>query len=137
VKPERIDLQEQYPCPRCKRGRLQAILLTEAFGCDRCQQIFGLSEDNQTIEQLSTSYPYTKTWQWVAAGWRSKDHVLSENYLPLVLGSLAIAFFITFWLPRSFQQLPPSPGVVFWITITFLVMTLPTLMLWLVLRDSR
>jgi hypothetical protein len=136
VKPEPIDLQEQYPCPRCKRGNLQAILLTEAFGCDRCQQIFGLSEDNQTIEQLSTSYPYTKTWQWVAEGWRSKDHGLSENYLPLVLGSLAIPLFMTFWLPRYFQ-LPPGPGVVLWITITFLLMTLPSLMLWLVLRDSR
>jgi hypothetical protein len=137
VKPERIDLQEQYPCPRCKRGNLQAILLTEAFGCDRCQQIFGLSEDNQTIEQLSTSYPYTKTWQWMAEGWHSKDRVLGEHYIPLVLGSLAISFFMTFWLPRNFHQILPGPGVVLYIAITFLVMTLPTLMLWLVLRDGN
>lgn len=136
MKPERIDLQEQYPCPRCKRGKLQAILLTEAFGCDRCQQIFGLSEDHQTIEQLSTSYPYTKTWQWVSEGWRSKDRVLSENYLPLVLGSLAIPLFLFIWLPRNFL-LPPGPGVVLLATITFVLMPLPTLMLWLVLRDSR
>jgi hypothetical protein len=136
VKPERIDLQEQYPCPRCKRGKLQAILLTEAFGCDRCQQIFGLSEDNQTIEQLSTSYPYTKTWQWMAEGWRSKDHVFGENYLPLVLGALAIPLLLFFWMPRNFQ-LPAGPGVILLTALTFILMPLPTLMLWLVLRDSR
>lgn len=102
MKPEKIDLQVEYPCPRCKRGRLQAIVLTEAFGCDRCSQIFGLSPDNLVIEQLSTSYPYKKAWQWTGMHWRDQSRSLSDNYFPLIL--VALALIPPVWLPLVLQS---------------------------------
>ncbi|NJO95933.1 MAG: hypothetical protein HC764_07790 [Pleurocapsa sp. CRU_1_2] len=51
-----IDLTCEYPCPCRRNGKLQPIILTEALGCDRCQQLFVVKKDGQTIEQLSFVY---------------------------------------------------------------------------------
>ncbi len=59
-KTQKIDLNTEYPCPCRRKGCLLPITLTEAFGCDRCQQIFVVEESGYVIEQLSTNYPYKK-----------------------------------------------------------------------------
>ncbi|MBC7880390.1 MAG: hypothetical protein H7Y37_03590 [Anaerolineae bacterium] len=120
MKPENIDLQMEYPCPRCKRGQLQAIILTDAFGCDRCSQIFGLTEDNQTLEQLSTSYPYKKAWQWTGASWRDQSRGLNHGYYPLVLAISALIPLV--WLPFVLQS--KSGLVTFTFTVVLIVVAL-------------
>ncbi|UFP97035.1 hypothetical protein ISF26_17310 [Gloeobacter morelensis MG652769] len=128
VKPEKIDLQVEYPCPRCKRGRLQAIVLTEAFGCDRCSQIFGLSPDGLVLEQLSTSYPYKKAWQWTGGNWRDQNRSLTDNYFPFIL--VALALIPPVWLPLVLQSRSGLGALAITVVLTLIV-----LIFWLARRS--
>ncbi len=132
MKPEKIDLDEHYPCPRCKRGQLRAIILTEAFGCDRCNQIFGLTEESYTLEQLSTSYPYKKAWQWTGSVWRDDSQGLERGYVPLVT-VIVILPLILLWLPASLS-LSQTSSVIFWSLVLVSVLVIPAAMFWLSLR---
>lgn len=122
MKPEKIELQLEYPCPRCKRGQLQAITLTEAFGCDRCSQIFGVSEDGMTLEQLSTSYPYKKAWQWTGVGWRDQSRSLGDNYFPLVLAILALIPLV--WLPLVLKPHSEVGALAFTVVLAVTALTI-------------
>lgn len=84
----KIDLTADYPCPCRRRGKLIPIALTEAFGCSRCQQIFVVQESGYVIEQLSTTYPYKKTWRWTGHQWSIAQSSISRGYLPLALSAL-------------------------------------------------
>ena len=80
----KIDLSKEYPCPCRRRGRLLPITLTEAFGCDRCQQIFVVDEKNQIIEQLSTNYPGKRAWRWTGYRWITAHYGIADGGLPLM-----------------------------------------------------
>lgn len=86
-----INLHTEYPCPYCRRGCLRPITLTEAFGCDRCQQIFVIAENALTIEQLSTSYPYKRSWYWTGKKWQTKGSSGWEE-LNFVAGNLSFGW---------------------------------------------
>jgi hypothetical protein len=62
--PQKICLDQEYPCPCHLKGKLRQIVLTEAFGCDRCHRIFVMQADNLTIEELATNYPYKRRYYW-------------------------------------------------------------------------
>ncbi|MCS7030980.1 MAG: hypothetical protein NZL92_05570 [Gloeomargarita sp. SKYG116] len=73
---QKIDLERVYPCPCCRRaGRLRRITLTDAFGCERCQQIFVLKEGDQVLEQLGSTYPAQRAWYWDGQSWQRLYHV--------------------------------------------------------------
>jgi uncharacterized protein (DUF983 family) len=135
MKPEKVDLNEQYPCPRCKRGQLKAITLTEAFGCDRCNQIFGLNEEGFILEQLSTSYPYKKAWQWTGANWRDESRGLDSSYLPAAI-LVVILPLLFLGLPLS-VNLPHGPDLIFFSLLTGFFLLIPALMFWLTVRQRR
>ena len=61
---QKIHLDQEYPCPCHLHGKLQPIILTEAFGCDRCHRIFALQEDSLAIEELAAIYPYKRRYYW-------------------------------------------------------------------------
>ncbi|MBD0334154.1 MAG: hypothetical protein ICV62_01570 [Cyanobacteria bacterium Co-bin13] len=84
-KSQKIDLNADYPCPCRRRGRIVPIALTEAFGCDRCQQIFVVRDDGYVLEQLSSHYPYKRAWRWTGQQWRLDRSVLSTSYVPLMM----------------------------------------------------
>ncbi|MEO1131211.1 MAG: hypothetical protein AAFX40_00735 [Cyanobacteria bacterium J06639_1] len=68
-----IDLRQVYPCPCCRQsGQLRSIILTDAMGCDRCQQIFQLNPEGDAIEQMAGTYPYRRTWYWQGQRWVSE-----------------------------------------------------------------
>jgi hypothetical protein len=69
-KAHQIDLTSEYPCPCRRNGKLKPIVLTEALGCDRCQQIFVVKKDGQVIEQLSSIYQ-KKSWRWTGHRWQN------------------------------------------------------------------
>jgi hypothetical protein len=62
--------------------KINPITLTEAFGCDRCQQIFVVQDDGYVIEQLSTHYPYKRAWRWTGHQWRLDRSSISTSYMP-------------------------------------------------------
>jgi len=94
-KAQKIDLSADYPCPTChRRGRLVSITLTEAFGCSRCKQIFVVEESGYTIEQLSTTHPYKKSWRWTGHQWHIAHSRLRDNYLPIALFIILMLFVV-------------------------------------------
>ena len=107
-KAQKIDLQLEYPCPCRRNGTLAPIALTEAFGCNRCQQIFVLKEDGYLLEQLSTHYPYKRVWYWTGKQWCLDHSVLSNHYLPLATMLFGVGMFV---LLLAILQPPSSLGM--------------------------
>lgn len=113
-KAQKIDLQAEYPCPCRRNGTLVPIALTEAFGCDCCQQIFVIKEDGYLLEQLSTHYPYKRVWYWAGKQWCLDHSVLSNHYLPLATMLFAVFMFV---LLLAILQPPSSLGMFLcWLT---------------------
>ena len=85
-KVQKIDLNREYPCPCRRSGNLKPIVLTEALGCDRCQQIFAVKKDGQVIEQLSSIYQ-KKSWRWTGNRWRNAygHWKYSYSYVSIIL----------------------------------------------------
>lgn len=44
-----------------------------------------VQESGDTIEQLSTTYPYKKAWRWTGHQWSIARSSISRSYLPLAL----------------------------------------------------
>jgi hypothetical protein len=130
-KPEKLDFNSEYPCPCRRRGRLIPITLTDAFGCDRCQQIFVVEDNGQVLEQLSTTYPYKKAWHWNGSTWNIVHPKLGESYLPVALGIIFVLVII--WLPLALR-LASTNTILAWALVALLLAILPALMLWLTHR---
>jgi hypothetical protein len=130
-KAQKIDLNTEYPCPCRRRGSLIPITLTEAFGCNRCQQIFVVEESGYVIEQLSTSYPYKKAWRWTGHRWNTAHTSIGESYLPVALGVVLVLLIV--WLPLALRS-PTGPTIIFWALLAVLLAILPALMVWLAYR---
>jgi hypothetical protein len=132
-KPQKIDLNSDYPCPCRRRGRLVPIALTEAFGCNRCQQIFVVEEGGYLIEQLSTTYPYKKTWRWTGHQWNLAHPNLRESYLPLVLAVVVVLPIIC--LPVALRSSLSNPmSVLLWLVVMASAAMVPALILCIAYR---
>jgi hypothetical protein len=83
-KPQKIDLEQIYPCP-CprKRGKLKPIALTDAFGCDRCSLLFELENDGYNLLQLGGLDSQRHRWQWVGKWQAIRER--PEHWLDIVL----------------------------------------------------
>lgn len=130
-KPDKIDLNREYTCPCRRKGQLIPITLTEAFGCDRCQQIFVVEDNGYVLEQLSTTYPYKRAWRWKANNWQVVQPRLGENYLPIALSIIFVLVII--WLPLALR-LANSSSILAWAMVAVLLAILPALMVWLTYR---
>ncbi|OLP18412.1 hypothetical protein BST81_10615 [Leptolyngbya sp. 'hensonii'] len=131
-KAQKIDLNTDYPCPCRRRGRLVPISLTEAFGCNRCQQIFVVQDSGYVIEQLSTTYPYKRSWRWSGHQWNFAHSGFRENYLPLALGMIGVLLVIC--LPLALRAPNHPSSTIPWLVLFILLAMLPALMLWLAYR---
>jgi hypothetical protein len=127
-KPDKIDLNTEYACPCRRKGHLIPITLTEAFGCDRCQQIFVVEENGYVLEQLSTTYPYKRAWRWKGNNWQIVQPGLGQNYLPVALSIIFVLVII--WLPLALR-LANSSNIIAWAIVAVLLVILPALMVWL------
>ena len=130
-KPDKIDLNTEYICPCRRNGQLIPITLTEAFGCDRCQQIFVVEENGYVLEQLSTTYPYKRAWRWKGNNWQMVQPRLGRNYLPIALSIIFVLVII--WLPLALR-LANSSNIIAWAIVAVLLVILPALMVWLTYR---
>ncbi len=130
-KPDKIDLNKEYACPCRRNGQLIPITLTEAFGCDRCQQIFVVEENGYVLEQLSTTYPYKRAWRWKGNNWQIVQPRLGQNYLPIALSIIFVLVII--WLPLALR-LANSSNIIAWAIVALLLVILPALMVWLTYR---
>uniref|UniRef100_B8HLF6 Uncharacterized protein n=1 Tax=Cyanothece sp. (strain PCC 7425 / ATCC 29141) TaxID=395961 RepID=B8HLF6_CYAP4 len=133
AKAQKVDISSTYPCPCRRQGQLVPITLTEAFGCQRCQQIFVLKQDGCTIEQLSTTYPYKRTWYWNGHQWHTARQTWGEGYWYFTLGlSFFVLLPLLLWLPLMLN-VPLSPEVILWVIATLLLAVVPAVVAWLAL----
>ncbi len=102
-KPIKLDSNHDYPCPCRRKGRLLPITLTEAFGCDHCQQIFAIDEKRQEIELLSSAYPYKRIWRWTGHRWRALQQGNNASF-PTFLA--LILMILIGWLFLALHSLP-------------------------------
>lgn len=130
-KPQKIDLNGDYPCPCGRRGHLTPIALTEAFGCNRCQQIFVVEENGYRLEQLSTTYPYKRAWRWVGNRWVTANSNISESYFPVAIGIIVVLLIV--WLPLALR-LSGGLNIILWAVLALLLAVLPAIMVWLAHR---
>ncbi len=131
-KSQRIDLNADYPCPCRRRGRIVPITLTEAFGCDRCQQIFVVKDDGDAIEQLATHYPYKRAWRWSGQQWVAARDALGRGYLPaFVVATFGVVVFV---LLLATLQPPVGAGMVMRVVTALLIALLLVFMFWLACR---
>lgn len=131
-KSQKIDQNADYPCPCRRNGCIKPITLTEAFGCDRCQQIFVVQDDGYVIEQLSTHYPYKRLWRWTGQQWRLDRSSLSVSYLPLVV--LAAFGVMVFFLLLATLQTPDGVQSIARLLTTLAVSLAVVGMFWLASR---
>lgn len=85
-----IDQNADYPCPCRRQGELRPIALTDAFGCQRCQQIFVIKTEGYAIEELATIYPYRKRWYWNGKQWMIIRPSLVRQYWLLLLSVVGL-----------------------------------------------
>ncbi len=128
-KSQKIDLSQDYPCPCRRRGHLTPIALTEAFGCNRCQQIFVVEDNGHVLEQLSGTYPYKRAWRWNGHQWIVANPSLADSTLPVVMGIILIIMII--WLPLALNKSNSSLLV---LVAVVLLLALPALMVLLAYR---
>lgn len=106
------------------------IALTEAFGCNRCQQIFVVEDNGHVLEQLSGTYPYKRAWRWNGHQWVVSNPSLADSTLPVVLGITLIMLII--WLPLALNAKSNSSLIV--LVAGVLLLALPALMVLLAYR---
>jgi hypothetical protein len=122
LKPEKIDTSGEYPCPCGRKGLLTPITLTEAFGCDRCHQIFAVEEDGYGIEQLSSHYPTKRTWRWVGDRWQvARKKTDSLPWVSIVITTAAIVIGLSMVLSSPLLKSILIWGVVLSLVVLILV----------------
>ena len=119
-----IDLSSEYPCPCRRKGNLKPIVLTEALGCDRCQQIFVVKKDGQVIEQLSSIYQ-KKSWRWTGNRWKNAYARWTQNYWStMAVLTISLMVFIVVILRWLSGQSIISGAALFIFSIVLLLLTL-------------
>ena len=123
-KNQKIDLSSEYPCPCRRKGNLKPIVLTEALGCDRCQQIFVVKKDGQIIEQLSSIYQ-KKSWRWTGNRWKNAYARWTQNYWStMAVLTISLIIFIVVILRWLSGQSIISGAALFIFSIVLLLLTL-------------
>lgn len=134
-KVHKIDLTSEYPCPCRRSGNLKPIVLTEALGCDRCQQIFAVKKDGQVIEQLASVYQQ-KSWRWTGNRWQKADRRWKQNYLSILLILLfGLSIFMVVVLPQMLRWLN-AQSIISWIVVFLFLMMLLILSLFVIYRHQ-
>lgn len=108
------------------------IVLTDAFGCDRCQQIFVVRDDGYVLEQLSSHYPYKRAWRWTGQQWRLDRSAISTSYVPLMM--VVLFGLMVLILLMATLQLPAGTQVAVRLLAAFTVSLLLVFMFWLASR---
>jgi hypothetical protein len=130
VKACKIDQASIYPCPCSKLGQLCPIVLTDAFGCDKCQQIFVLRSDGYVLEQISHIYPYQQHWYWTGQTWRLIRPPLIQSSFALIVGVLIALFVVLIGLPMAFH-IPFDRRLVVWMVLPISIALVLSFMVWL------
>jgi hypothetical protein len=120
-----LSFADCYPCPVCRYGQIEGLLMVDAFSCGFCRHIFTV-DHLQQLRLEDTAQPLQ--WRWTGDRWVSARSVATEESLLLIWG-LGIAFVLIptalVWLANhTFPALPSQDGSslsfsVLWTGLTF------------------
>jgi hypothetical protein len=130
-----LDLNSTFPCPVCRQGKIQALILTDAFACEACRHILSANLAQQQVQVLDSSQPLI--WGWNGQRWRLIRGNEAQELLALVLfaaASLMIFPAGLVWLSgKLFPPLSPPSSISFstaWAIVTFVAHL--SFVLWLI-----
>lgn len=72
VFPSKLDYEQSYPCPVCRNGQLDRLILMDAFACSTCNHIFSANLNQQSI-CLADRTPAIG-WRWARQHWHPLHH---------------------------------------------------------------
>jgi hypothetical protein len=119
----RLNFDEPYPCPVCRHGQLEVMVMMDAFACSFCRHIFTASLEQQILRLADSPSPLV--WVWTGEVWKGKSQI--DTRLGWGLG-IAIAMFII--LPTALvgcgaYYFPPLPGSrLAWLPLVWVLLTL-------------
>jgi len=125
LSPERpLNLDGAFPCPICRQGTIEAIVLTDAFACEFCRHILSANLADQQVQVVDSTQPLT--WGWNGQRWRLVRGDDAQELSMLVYLTAVVLMVIPaglVWLSGVlFPPLTPSSGLPFssvWAIITF------------------
>jgi hypothetical protein len=126
-KAEKIDQSAFYPCPCRRQGELAPITLTDALGCQLCQQIFVVKPDGYALEQL-VNYPYRQTWYWNGQQWQVLRNKLLPSYWLVIFCFIFLVLIFALLIIFSPNYHPPLLWLVAAIVFLALISMLQTLL---------
>lgn len=133
--PRSLDWNDPYPCPICRNGQIEAMVLTEAFACNFCRHILSVNLAKQQVQVLDSTQSIR--WRWDGHQWR----IARDNKAGGISGLVILTAVILITLPASlvgaagfiFPPAPPAPQISFpmiWALLTLIAHL--GLVLWLV-----
>ncbi len=129
-----LDLSSIYPCPICRHGNIEAMVLTEAFACDFCRHILSVNLPQQEVQVLDSTQAIA--WKWDGQHWR----IARSGKQGDLSGLVVLTSILLIALPASlvglagfiFPPMNPAPRLSFanlWALLTLLAHA--GLVLWL------
>jgi uncharacterized protein (DUF983 family) len=130
-----LNLSDSFPCPVCRQGSIQAIVLTEAFACEFCRHIMSVDLQAQQVQVVDSSQPLT--WLWNGEKWKLSRGKKADELSALVIITAIVLMIIPatlVWLAGTiFPPLSPSSHLSFssiWSLLTLLAHS--AFVLWLI-----
>ncbi|MEO0538727.1 MAG: hypothetical protein AAF215_33320 [Cyanobacteria bacterium P01_A01_bin.123] len=107
----RLSLDHTYPCPVCRHGQIEALVLMDAFACNFCRHMLSANLAKQSVQVIDSTQPMT--WYWLGRHWRSA--VQPDFSLSFMVWLVAVALVVfpagLVWLSAQiFPPLVDSPG---------------------------
>ncbi len=65
-----FNLQDPYPCPICRKGTVQTMVMMDTLSCSFCRHIFSADVSSQTL-QVEDTLPKS-TWIWSRDRWATQ-----------------------------------------------------------------
>lgn len=107
TEPQALSYQGSYRCPVCRHGKISALPLMEAFGCEVCGHIFTANLERQSIRVVDSSPPLN--WRWTGRTWQATYREGASVGWGIWLAAAAFVTVPTAIVGLSAYLFPPLP----------------------------
>ena len=106
-----LTLDQTYPCPVCRHGQIESMVLMETFACNFCRHILTANLHQQSVQTVDQS----RSMGWQRTGNRWRRATLNRAPLSAAVWSISVVLIVfpagLLWLSSQiFPPLTGSPG---------------------------